>query len=191
MSKEKENPNDKKPKRLSFDEWVRTLELKEVKVDCDMCNGECNYDCDECCGDGTVECGKCSVSGLIEDCIWCGDEGGYPDEYPGVESTGWVVCDHCHGDPNKKCDCGGKGAVECEEDGCEGGQVKCGECNGSGSATGYSLKSLDHLEELKDLGIYLEEDNPCTFENLMDTYQEIRVNEDRLIKAHKLERLLA
>jgi hypothetical protein len=190
MSENKENPNDPKPKRLSFDEWVKTLELKEVEVVCEECNGKGHYDCEECGGAGTVKCDKCPGAGLIEDCTWCGNAGGYSDSYPGVESTGWVVCDHCHGDPNKRCDCGGKGVVKCEEDGCEGGQIKCEECEGDGYHAEYSPRSLEHLKELRDGGVFLfvSEDDICGLYYLENAYQRVRLGEDRLIKER--ERLL-
>jgi hypothetical protein len=181
MSNEKENPNDAKPKIIPFDKWVKSLELKKTEVPCEVCDGEGIYECDECCGDGTVKCEECWGSGLTGGCFWCDDEGGYYDEYPGIESTGWVVCEYCHGHPLQKCDCK-NGKAECWNDGCFFGEIECDECGGSGDVTLYSPKDEDHMGELVDLGVFLfSGDGSCDYDDLRSAYKQERAREDRLM----------
>lgn len=182
MNNEKTNPNDAKPKIIPFDKWVKSLELKETEVPCEFCDGNGDYECDECCGSGAIDCEKCQGIGLTGGCSWCGDEGGYYDEYPGIESTGWVVCEYCHGHPLQKCGCEDR-LTKCENDGCFAGKIKCDECGGSGVVTEYSPKDKNHLEQLKDLGMCLfwsHSDN-CYYDDLENAYQWIRIDEDRLM----------
>lgn len=159
MNNEKENPNDNKPKRISFENWVKSLELKTKTVPCEECDDGHNY-CGQC-DDGEVACinHKCRrgewKDNRIINCSWCDDDGGCPDEYPGIESTGWVVCDHCHGDPYEQCNCDNDGMVVCLADGCWDGEIECEECEGTGKVIEYSPKNLEHLEELKICGICL------------------------------------
>lgn len=183
--KDKANTNDLKLKMISFDEWIKTLELKEVEVDCDVCNGEGSYDCDVCDGEGTVKCEECD-DGEVDceqcngscsiDCDACNGDGTVECDSAGdlecedkdceacefsqceeCEGTGSMECDSCDGTGVQECGVSGcdSGKIKCEEDGCEDGQIKCGDCGGDGSVIEYAPKDLEHLEELQDLGICL------------------------------------
>ena len=124
--------------------WFVSVEKDDETVvddeprECGTCEGDGEVDCRRCGGDIQIECPVC-YGNATGACASCGGTGTLVCVYGpcnGCWGSGFLTCGSCLGGGTVACRfCGGAGSETCMT--CNGGQVPCGRCSGSGTLQGH------------------------------------------------------